>query len=255
MQTDTIPQLVSHRGDMVQYPENSWPALQAAVDAGACWLEFDIQMCADGNFVLLHDSDFRRTGNDPGRIFELDTASCRRISVHYPEKFGQRFSPAPPPLLNEVLQWLADYPDVRAMVEIKSESLEHFGHEQVMHPLLDILGPRHEQCVLISFDEKALRAAQQHTALETGWVLRACNEAHRKRAQQLNPQYLICNDRKIPAQEIPWPGSWHWMLYDMMDPDKILRRARQGFELIETGDITRLLKHPLLARRACHHGL
>ena len=52
-----IPQLVGHRGYMAHYPENTWLGLEAALNAGACWLEFDVQMCAGGHFVLLHDSD------------------------------------------------------------------------------------------------------------------------------------------------------------------------------------------------------
>ncbi|MCG6866062.1 MAG: hypothetical protein LJE58_11615, partial [Thiogranum sp.] len=37
---------------MHRYPENSRPGLQAALEAGACWLEFDVQMCPDGEFVV-----------------------------------------------------------------------------------------------------------------------------------------------------------------------------------------------------------
>ena len=56
-----IPALVAQRGYMHTYPENTWLGLEAALKAGACWIEFDLQMCADGRFVLLHDADFKRT--------------------------------------------------------------------------------------------------------------------------------------------------------------------------------------------------
>ena len=65
MNDQPIAQLVAYRGYMQQYPENTWSALEAALQAGACWLEFDVQMCADGYFILLHDADFSRTGGDP----------------------------------------------------------------------------------------------------------------------------------------------------------------------------------------------
>ena len=255
MDTDAIPLLVGHRGDMVHYPENTWPALRAAVEAGACWLEFDVQMCADGRFVLLHDADFRRTGNDPRQVFDLDLAACRRISVHYPERFADRFSPAPPPLLDEVLAWLCGYPELRAMVEIKTESLQHFGREAVMAALLAALAPLRRRCVLISFDHEALRLARRQAGLEVGWVLHRYDGESRRRAEGLRPQYLICNHRKINHHETPWRGDWRWMLYDIREPRQALQRAGQGVELIETGDITRMLKHPRLARRACAHGL
>ncbi|VAW77462.1 hypothetical protein MNBD_GAMMA15-2173 [hydrothermal vent metagenome] len=255
MTTDNIPQLVAHRGDMRQHPENSWPALRAAVEAGACWLEFDVQMCADGKFVLLHDADFQRTAGNTQCVFELDAESCRNISVHYPDTFADRFNPAPTPLLDEVLEWLSTLPGVRAMVEIKSESLEHFGREVVMRALLEALSKYHAQCVLISFDEIALQFSAKHTSLEIGWVVYQYDDAHRQRAEHLKPHYLICNQRKIPQGEPLWPGDWRWMLYDILEPEQALDWAQQGIDLIETGDITRLLKHPLLAKRSCRYGL
>ena len=255
MTADRIPQLVGHRGDMQQHPENSWAALHAAVDAGACWLEFDVQMCADGKFVLLHDADFRRTGADPRSVFELDAETCRTISVHDPDNFGECFSPAQTPLLDKVLKWLSTLPGIRAMVEIKTESLEHFGCEVVMRELLDTLGKHQDQCVLISFDDAALQFAAKHASLELGWVLHKYDDTHRQRAEQLKPHYLICNQRKIPQGESLWAGDWHWMLYDIMDPAQALDWAQRGIELIETGDITKLLQHPLLAQRGCRHRL
>lgn len=255
MTTDNIPQLVGHRGDMLKHPENSWPALRAAVDAGACWLEFDVQMCADGTFVLLHDTDFQRTGADARSVFELDAETCKTLSVHHPDRFGNRFNPAPTPLLDEVLKWLSTQPDVRAMVEIKTESLEHFGRETVMQALLETLNPYQDQCVLISFDDVVLKIAREHTSLELGWVVFRYDDEHRQRAEQLKPQYLICNQRKVPQQEPLWPGDWRWMLYDILEPEQALNWAQQGIDLIETGDITRLLKHPQLAKRGCRHGL
>ncbi len=255
MTTDKIPQLVGHRGDMLQHPENSWAALRAAVEAGACWLEFDVQMCADGKFVLLHDANFQRTGADTQSVFDLDAESCRNISVHYPEIFADRFVPAPTPLLDEVLEWLSTQPGVGAMVEIKSESLEHFGREIVMRALLDTLGDYQAQCVLISFDDAALRYAARHTSLELGWVVAQYNDAHRQRAEQLKPHYLICNQRKVQPGEPLWSGDWRWMLYDILEPSQALAWAQQGVDLIETGDITRLLKHPQLAKRSCRRGL
>ena len=251
MTTEKIPWLVAHRGDMRVYPENSWPALQAAVEAGACWLEFDIQMCADGTFVLLHDADFRRTGMDKRSVFDLDAEDCCSISVHQPDEFGDRFKPAPVPLLGEVLAWISNQTDVRAMVEIKTESLDHFGRENVVRKLLEVVGKHRDNCVLTSFDDTALQLASQAGPLQIGWVLHRYNDVHKERARQLGPDYLICNQTKIPGDKPLWRGTWEWMLYDIMDPQQALDWAQRGISLIETGDITRLIKHPLLARNAC----
>ncbi|MFQ5642497.1 MAG: glycerophosphodiester phosphodiesterase family protein [Thiogranum sp.] len=255
MSEQPVPQLVAHRGYMEQYPENTWTGLEAALSAGACWLEFDVQMCADGRFVLLHDADFRRTGNDTRSVFTTDSQALRGISVHEPARLGERFFPAMPPELDTVLQRLSAFPAARAMVEIKDESLDYWGTQKVMDALLDILTPFRQQCTLIAYSDAALSCARQRGDYDTGWVLRSYDRQHLERAAQLEPRFLICNERKIPPGETPWRGDWQWMLYDISEPHSALQWAARGVQLIETRDIGTMLQHPLLARRACRHGL
>ena len=253
--TEAPPQLVAHRGFLLRYPENTWLGLQQALDAGACWLEFDIQMCADGQFVLLHDGDFSRTADQAVSLFECTASDTQRISVHEPQRFGQTFAPLPPPLLEAVLQRLAGYPDCRAMVEIKQESLQHWGLTRVMDALLQALEPYRPGCVLISYSEQALVHARRNSDIDIGWVLQRYDEEHRRTAQTLRPDFLICNQDKIPEQQAPWPGPWQWMLYDIVQPQQALQWAGRGVHLIETADIGAMLAHPALAQRACRHGV
>ncbi len=255
MSKQRVPQLVAHRGYMHRYPENTWAGLEAALQAGACWLEFDVQMCADGRFVLLHDADFNRTGGDPRSVFSTDHQSLQRISVHEPDRLGERFFPESVPGLDAVLQQLAAFPNARTLVEIKDESLTHWGLEKVMDALLNTLAPFQTQCVLIAYSHAALDYAQQQGDIDTGWVLRSYDQQHLEQAQRLGPEFLICNERKVPAGETPWPGNWQWMLYDITDPHSALQWSSRGVELIETRDVKTLLQHPLLAGRACQHGL
>jgi len=130
-----IPQLVAHRGYMQRYPENSWVGLSAALAAGACWLEFDVQLCRDGRFVLLHDDNFTRTAGVDTSVFDIDGAGIS-VSVHEPQRFETRFEPTPVATLDDVLQRLAAWPAVRAMVEIKQESIDRRGLDPVMEKLL-----------------------------------------------------------------------------------------------------------------------
>lgn len=255
MSNEAIPQLVAHRGYMAQYPENTWAALEAALEAGACWLEFDVQRCADGHFILLHDADFSRTGGDPRSVFALDPSALQAISVHEPDRLGQRFFPMTAPGLETVLRQLATFPAAHALVEIKDESLERWGMENVLDALLAILAPFRQQCTLIAYSDTALSYAQERSELGIGWVLRHYDPWHLQRARQLQPRFLICNERKIPAGETPWRGDWQWMLYDITDPEQALQWATRGVTLIETRDIGAMLQHPLLARKACRHGL
>ena len=255
MTDSDIPQLVAHRGFMQHYPENSWRALEAALQAGACWLEFDVQMCADGRFILLHDADFMRTAGNPQSVFDAGLTTLQNISIHEPERLGEHFAPLPAPGLDTVLQQLARYPEARAMVEIKDESLAQWELASVMEALLKTLAPFRDQCVLIAYSDAAIAYTHQHSDMDTGWVLRSYDQSHHMRATALAPQFLICNERKIPDGEQPWSGDWQWMLYDIHDPQRALHWAQHGVALIETGDIGAMLQHPQLATRACQHDL
>jgi glycerophosphoryl diester phosphodiesterase len=254
MSEAALPQLVAHRGFLSRYPENTWIGLEAALKAGACWLEFDVQMCADNRFVLLHDADFRRTAHQNTVLFDGTSRDAQRISVHEPQRFGQGFAPLAPPLLDQVLHGLAAFPACRAMVEIKQESLQQWGLNRVMDALLQTLTPFTAGCVLISYSRDALAYAARHSDIHTGWVLRGYDAAHRQAAQQLRPGYLICNHRKITPPQQLWPGRWQWMLYDIVEPQLALDWASRGAALIETADIGGMLADPVLAATGCRHG-
>ncbi len=53
----------AHRAEHINYPENSIPAIQAAIDLGADMIEIDTRKTKDGYFVLCHDETLARTTN------------------------------------------------------------------------------------------------------------------------------------------------------------------------------------------------
>ncbi len=103
-----------------------------------------------------------------------------------------------------------------------------------MDALLKCLSPFQRQCILIAYSDAALDYAQQQGGIDTGWVLGNYDQQHLERAKQLGPQFLICDERKIPAGETPWHGNWQWMLYDINDPKSALQWSARGVALIET---------------------
>ncbi len=237
-----IPTLVAHRGYMDRYPENSWLGLKAALDAGARCLEFDIQMCADGGFVLMHDADLLRTAHIQRSVFEMDSNELTKISVHEPNRFGDKFHPLPISTLVQVLDSLAAYPAIDFMVEIKEESLDHWGLETVMKPLMEILNPFRSNAILISFSQDALGYAKGKGAMRLGLVLEKYDNKHKEIAFTLNPDFLICNHRKLPTNEHPWDGPWEWMLYEINSPGDALAWGAQGVRFIETSNIGSMLQ-------------
>ena len=251
----TTPKLVAHRGYLQHFPENSLHGIQAALESGACYIEFDVQMNADQDFIVIHDDNFSRTAGLEQSVFTATNATCAAISIHEPDRFNKQFHPEPVSLLSDILELTMHFPQATALVEIKEESLQHWGLDVVMDKLLQQLKEHAGQCMVISFDDAAIEYTQQHSDLATGWVLHKYDEAHYRRAKQLAADILMCNYKKLPPGEAPWQDFNRWMLYDITDPELAIHYGELGVELIETADIGGMLKNSTLKKMAYAHGL
>lgn len=80
--------VIAHRGEHLKHPENTMPAFQAAIDAGADFFELDVRTTSDGKFVLMHDSKVDRTTNGTGEVHDLTFDQIRALDA------GAKFSPA-----------------------------------------------------------------------------------------------------------------------------------------------------------------
>jgi len=250
-----IPKLVAHRGYMEKYPENSLLGLEMSLKAGACMLEFDVQMNADHELIVLHDSDLQRTAGMADSVFNLKLSELLSVSVHEPERLGDQFLKTPVPTLKQMMELVAGYPNATAFVEIKDESLTQWGLDHVMVALQKELMPYASQSVIIAYNLNALKVVKQRGLYSTGWVLDVFDEENYRKARELNPDYLICNHKKITGDNEPWQGDWSWMLYDITDPELALQWAQRGVALIETRDIGAMLQHTELRKQACSHAI
>lgn len=242
------PILVAHRGYAARYPENTLPALQAAVDAGACWLEFDVQLSADAVPVLLHDASLQRTAGRPETVFALNARQLQKISVGETARFGDRFRAVKLPTLAEVVAWLETVPQVQAFVEVKTESIQRFGVERVCRAVQSALEPVRDRCVLISYDDALLFAARRAAPVRIGWVAAAWDEAHLRRARALAPDFVFANHTRLPPEPEPlWPGPWQWAVYEITETAQALALAARGIAFIETMAVGGLLADPRLA--------
>ncbi len=242
-----VPHLVAHRGCMAFYPENTLVSLEAAMQGGAQYVEFDLQCSADGELVLMHDTTLLRTCGVQGNVFEMTYEELKNIRAHEPERFSLAFFKQRIPHLYDVIKLLKKYPHVTAFVEIKKESLEYFGIENIMPRLMQDLEPIFEQCVIISYDYDALHYVQQYSHYKIGWVLKKYDMASYQKARELKPDFLIVNHNKLPANKECWQGEWQWMIYDINDPYEALEYESYGVEYVETRDICNMLQHPLFA--------
>jgi glycerophosphoryl diester phosphodiesterase len=155
------PHVIAHRGDSHARPENTLAAFQAAVEAGADLIEFDVQLSKDGQVVVIHDATVDRTTDGMGPVSELTLGELRGLSAGYPQRFAGAFEDERISTLAEVLSFLGQR--TRLMIEIKRESITDDAadgieartlHEVLKAGLLD-------QVALLSFDPRALKRSRE----------------------------------------------------------------------------------------------
>jgi glycerophosphoryl diester phosphodiesterase len=246
MQFGRIPKLIAHRGYARNYPENTLPAIQAAVGAGAGFVEFDVQLSRDRVPVLLHDPDLMRTGGRPDCVWDLSASELSRVSVGEARRFGSRYAAVCVPSLAEVVEWWQDQPQLTAFVEFKEESLERFGCQSMLEIVMKVLQPVSDRTTVISRNTNLIATARRVAGLSVGWVIPAWDSATHRAAIASSPDYLFCNWKRFPPNNEPlWDGMWSWAAYEVTDPQQALTLALRGVEYVETMAIGEMLKHPL----------
>ena len=73
--------IIAHRGGGNEGPENTVAGIEAACAAGAYGSEIDIQRTKDGEYVLLHDGNFKRVAGDSRTPEEMTLKQIRKLSV------------------------------------------------------------------------------------------------------------------------------------------------------------------------------
>lgn len=231
-----MPYIVAHRGYKARYPENTLAAFKAAIASGAHAIECDIQFSCDLVPVIIHDDNLSRTTNKSGSILELDHQDLNAIAANK-EHAEEYTTDINIPLLSELLGLIPHYPGIKFYIEIKAESLDHFGIDIVMNKLEAMLQPYKTQCIIISYETAALQHVKQHSSLGIGWVLDHYDDVHQQTAIALKPDYLICNHKKLPPEQTPWQGPWQWMLYEINDVLTAETWLKAGIDNIETADV------------------
>lgn len=241
------PVLLAHRGWASRYPENTLVGIEAALGAGVPCVEFDVQLSADAVPVVIHDPTLQRTAGISARVLDASMAELAAISVHEPARFGSRFAGERLPSLADMVSLLEDWPRARAFVEIKRESAEAHGVDATVARVLEVLAPIVEQCIVISFVERAVLAARRLGASATGWVLNYYDDDSRRLADAMAPDFLLCDYRKLaPPPAMPWSGPWNWGCYEITDVDLALALFERNVRVIESMAAGELCADPRL---------
>ena len=247
-----LPEIIAHRGNAAEFPENTLPGLESAVSLGLRHVEFDVQLTADLVPVLMHDADLARVGGRPDCVHDLTWSALAGLPVGEVQRLGRAHALTYPPSLAQVADALARWNGVTAFVEVKRASLRRFGHETVLQRVAEVLQPVLDRCVLISFDLPSVKALRLMTGARIGWVLTQYDADARRHAEQLAPQFLFADVEQLPADPEPlWAGPWNWALYEVRDLQTARSCHARGARFVETMAVRGLLHAYDEARRPC----
>jgi glycerophosphoryl diester phosphodiesterase len=71
--------VIAHRGEHLSHPENTIPAIEAAIALGCDYVEIDVRTTSDGAFVLMHNDSVDATTDGKGAVASLTLAQIRAL--------------------------------------------------------------------------------------------------------------------------------------------------------------------------------
>lgn len=150
-------ELVAHRGESHDAPENTLAAIRLAWERGADAVEFDVHLTADNKLIAIHDADTERvTAGRRKLVVAQETADALR-SLDVGAWQGPKFAGERVPMLDEVIATLPADPNKRLLIEVK------VGPEatEPLAAAIEAAGRPPGQTAVISFNLETCRSVKK----------------------------------------------------------------------------------------------
>lgn len=202
--------IVAHRGNAVEHRENSVAAIRSAVELGARFVEFDVQMSSDMVPVLMHDACLLRMYGKDCDSFDTSAEGLKALGVETLE------------------EGIAALGTATAFIEIKRDALKKFATLAVVDRVCQICSP--DQCVIISFDHDAALLARAK-GFRIGFIVPDMSPVMRANCELHNPEYVFVDQKQVTGPV--WPG-FLWVSYEVVNRAMAARLMGYGVHLLET---------------------
>lgn len=165
MGLDNPVEVTAHRGYSAVYPENTIPAFKGAIQVGADWAELDVQQTADGEVIVMHDSNLKRTTGLNKEVWQVTWDEIKDLDNG--SWFDKKYQTVRIPTLEEVLKVCRG--KIHLNIEIKPSGHDKDLEEQVAK-LLKKYHMR-DTCVVSSLKYDSLRKIKQaDDSIETAYI-------------------------------------------------------------------------------------
>ncbi len=160
-------EVTAHRGASILYPENTMSAFIGAKELGADWIELDVQQSKDGEIIVIHDTNFKRTTGVDKNTWELTLDEIEQLDAG--RVFSEQYQNEKIPLLKDVLAYAKDN-NIRLNIELKPTGYETDFEQKVV----DIIKENHfeQNCVITSQVYNVLEKVKAYDAdVKTVYVM------------------------------------------------------------------------------------
>ncbi|MDE5977867.1 MAG: glycerophosphoryl diester phosphodiesterase membrane domain-containing protein [Turicibacter sp.] len=158
-------QMIAHRASAAHAPENTLAALDYAILMGAQIAEIDVQLTKDGEIILMHDANLKRTTGFDQRVSESTYSTIQSLEAG--SHFSEAFTGEPIPTLEEVLQQSKG--QISLIIEIKEK--EH--PVQAVQKIIQLIEEyeMEEECLIGSMDYHVLQTVKRmNPTLQTVYI-------------------------------------------------------------------------------------
>ncbi|MES5822839.1 glycerophosphodiester phosphodiesterase family protein [Streptomyces sp. RG80] len=205
------PTVIAHRGASAYAPENTLAAVDKAAELGISWVENDVQRTRDGELVVLHDDNLRRTTDveerfpdrAPWKVKDFTAAEIALLDAG--SWFGPAYAGARVPTLEQFVHRI-DRNRQKLLLEIKNPALYPGIEKQTLKVLAneDWLDRRHMSKLIVqSFSADSVRTVHDLKPRIKTALLGTPNVAdlayYAQFTDQINPSYSTISAGYVSA--------------------------------------------------------
>lgn len=189
-----VTQITAHRGGAYYAPENTISAINTAIKMRADYVEIDVQLTKDGEIVLMHDSNLKRTAGINKEIWNVEYDEIKNLDVG--SSFNIEFSGERIPTLQEVMDF------TKGKIDLNIEIKDNGHNEDIVEKVVNIIeenGAVH-QCVITSMNYGMLTKVKKlNPEIRTGYILKM---AYGNFANRINADFFSIKHTYVTSKVI-----------------------------------------------------
>ncbi|RYH09666.1 glycerophosphodiester phosphodiesterase [Tropicimonas sp. IMCC6043] len=178
-------EVIAHRGAAGIRPENTMAAFAQAIEDKADWVELDVQESAEGEIIVVHDSDFMKLAGVDLKAW--DATADRLAEIDIGSWFGPDYAGERTPLLRDVLE-MAKGTGSGVLIELK-----YYGHDEALEERVAALVEETGMVDQVSLMSLKYEGVQKMKALRPDWTVGLLAATSVGRLWELEADFLAVN--------------------------------------------------------------